>query len=226
MYSKRRRVASKRSYSKAFASKKKREALKLGSVSRPIKLIAPRLIVELPWATTWKETSTTVYSRKTYRLNSVFDPYQTGTGHQPRAFDQYAALYENYVVHKCSVKIIASNGDFSGSPVVAAICMAPGTALPGIDDIQRADEQKGAGFRLLQPGGNQPVVIKRTYNIADWIGKDDSKKQTAVTADPADPLYLFVITDSADPSNGHTVFYHIVLTYTVEFMDMKEVGIS
>ena len=32
------------------------------------------------------------------RMNSLFDPDQTGTGHQPYYFDQFAALYNRYTV--------------------------------------------------------------------------------------------------------------------------------
>lgn len=207
------------------AKKRKFSAMQVGSVARPIKMVAPKLVVELPYCFTFTSTSTTVYKRAEFRLNSVFAPV-VGTGHQPRGFDQYAALYDKYVVHKAHVKIVASNADLSGSSTIAAIIMSPGTTSPGIDDIQKADESKGSKFRLLQPGYNQPVVMKSTYDIAEYLGFEEAREETRVTDNPTTPLYLTVLTDSAMPSNGHTVTFHIVIRYTTVFMDMKEIGAS
>jgi hypothetical protein len=50
-----------------------------------------------------------------FRLNSVFDPDITGSGHQPRWFDQYSALYASYVV-------VASKIEVSLGPAAADNC--------------------------------------------------------------------------------------------------------
>lgn len=40
-----------------------------------------------------------------FKLNSLFDPDQTGTGHQPRGFDEYALIWKRYRVYKVDVNI-------------------------------------------------------------------------------------------------------------------------
>lgn len=45
-------------------------------------------------------------SQYVFRLNSLYDPDLTGTGHQPYGFDQYAALFNRYKVDKVTVDVI------------------------------------------------------------------------------------------------------------------------
>jgi hypothetical protein len=40
-----------------------------------------------------------------FRLNSIFDPDMTGTGHQPRGHDQWATIYSKYCVVGAKVKV-------------------------------------------------------------------------------------------------------------------------
>jgi len=52
----------------------------------------------------------TVLDTYQFRMNSVFDPNSTGTGHQPLGFDQLAALYLRYVVKSFNCVIKVSQG--------------------------------------------------------------------------------------------------------------------
>lgn len=46
-----------------------------------------------------------------FAANGLYDPNITGVGHQPAGFDQYMALYSEYVVTKSWIKIVATNTD-------------------------------------------------------------------------------------------------------------------
>lgn len=46
-----------------------------------------------------------------YRISSLYDPDFTGTGHQPRGFDQLAQMYENYKVHACKIDVTFTTKD-------------------------------------------------------------------------------------------------------------------
>lgn len=56
-----------------------------------------------------------------WRLGSLFDPDFSGTGHQPRGYDQLAQLYNQYQVYKVhiQVKVVAANGSGSYTPFLA-----------------------------------------------------------------------------------------------------------
>ena len=41
-------------------------------------------------------TGTAVPAVKYFSANGCYDPYISGTGHQPRGFDQWTAFYDHY----------------------------------------------------------------------------------------------------------------------------------
>jgi len=46
-----------------------------------------------------------------FRLNSMYDPNFSGTGHQPQGYDQMASVYGRYTVYKVrlSIRITAAS---------------------------------------------------------------------------------------------------------------------
>lgn len=72
-------------------------------------------------ATTSSVNTASTYS---YRLNSLYDPNYTGTGHQPYQFDQLTPIYNNYIVYRTGFKVtfradFTTNGVFAGASVFA-----------------------------------------------------------------------------------------------------------
>ncbi len=63
------------------------------------------------------QNSNSVNTASTYsfRLNSLFDPNYTGTGHQPYQYDQLTGIYNNYIVERTHFKITFRNSDAAGS---------------------------------------------------------------------------------------------------------------
>ena len=46
-----------------------------------------------------------------FSLNSLFDPYVTGTGHQPTGYDQLMSIYEEYIVYGVAYKVQIANSE-------------------------------------------------------------------------------------------------------------------
>jgi len=78
-------------------------------------LIADRTKVIMKYAQdTEVSVDGTVGANYLFRCNSIFDPDQSGIGHQPMGHDQYAQFYNNYTVigAKITARFIANeNGD-------------------------------------------------------------------------------------------------------------------
>lgn len=57
------------------------------------------------------------YQQAVFRADNIFDPYRTGTGHQPYGFDQWAQLYRYYTVLSSafSCKVFYSDNDYNNS---------------------------------------------------------------------------------------------------------------
>lgn len=66
-----------------------------------------------------------VSSIYTMRANSLYDPNYTGTGHQPRGFDQLMASYNHFKVIKSRINVAFSSSDATGSdpPFYYGICL-------------------------------------------------------------------------------------------------------
>lgn len=62
--------------------------------------------------------SATLLASQIVNLNSLFDPNNTGVGHQPRGFDQLCpTFYQKYRVYGCKVQVeplVTSTGAFGG----------------------------------------------------------------------------------------------------------------
>lgn len=109
----------------------------------------------------------------TFRLNSLYDPDYTGTGHQPRFFDQWSAIYGSYNVYKVRVKVIliasaastATANDF-GHVLMYQAASGDDALSTGADEVARIME----GTRFLKkpirfnqtPGQRGSVAIMRS----------------------------------------------------------------
>ena len=88
------------------------------------------------------------YGQYTYRGNSCFDPDETGIGHQPMYFDQYAAVYSKYKVISSRLTVSASNYNAAAS---TAIVVVPSSEIVTITSYSIAMEQPYAKRTELLP---------------------------------------------------------------------------
>jgi len=84
-----------------------------------------------------------------FRANSCFDPNFTGTGHQPRGFDQIMAMYQYLAVRECQIEVWFTPSD--GAPVIVGIC---------------ADGNAGTGYARNTFMENRTAVYKATGGIS------------------------------------------------------------
>ena len=94
-----------------------------------------------------------------FRGNSCFDPDYTGTGHQPRYFDQYAAVYQKYKVTASSCKVEMINFSADSSVIFAVI---PNTEILTFTNWQLVSE-----LPLAKVSEILPVASRYPFNIKD-----------------------------------------------------------
>lgn len=72
------------------------------------------------------------------RCNSIYDPDASGVGGQPRGFDQYALLYDQYTVNSSKIKawlVIPPVGNVSNAAQMFGISIVDSTtSTPAIDN--------------------------------------------------------------------------------------------
>lgn len=168
----------------------------------------------------------------TFRMNSLFDPDLTGTGHQPYYFDQLAALYQRYGV--LSGKITC---EFM--PVTDAIALAQpvGPIVVGM----RTDENGSFSTTLSTMmeeavstttligggnGGNNKAVMSKTFDPKRdlGIGFDDDTLMAATNANPSSVWFASCMAANVGQSITGKVLLKVQLEFLVKFMRIVEVS--
>lgn len=162
-----------------------------------------------------------------FRLNSVYDPDATGVGTTPMGYANWAALFLNYKVRKCTVRVQGTATAASGSLLNVTLMPVPGQAvIPANKFAWRTIH--GAQFKTISPqanGGRNMVDFVNTYDIAKVAGitkqqfDSDMDFSGAVGSNPARMMYLGVGIDSVGSGTLGTLVFSIQITYLVEWFN-------
>jgi len=157
-------------------------------------------------------------SEYAFRLNSLFDPNFTGTGHQPRGFDQMAGFYLNYCVYKVQiqVRIMSQDGGVSLAQNFVACNVRPfNNGSYSLGPARRYGELMESPTNTIitmnDDQYNQSKSWEQTYWIADIEGiprgqiyQDDTFKSFP-TSNPAKTPFFSVAVGSINEQSGGQV---------------------
>lgn len=130
-----------------------------------------------------------------FAANGLFDPNITGTGHQPLGFDQYMALYNEYIVFGSTIKVIVQNSN--------TVCAIAGIFLEdyGTTDTNMSKYiENGNGHYLVLGAKDSGEDVKTLTHRAD-VKKFSTQDVLASDA--------FTGYSTANPTDTH--FYHVVI---------------
>lgn len=105
-----------------------------------------------------------------FRLNSLYDPNETSTGHQPYGFDQLAALYRNYKVNAVLINVQFYDPSADGTVVAMELIPPGGTGTLAGKEVGFIRERPMAIVRTLNNTGSQRVNIKQYVPISTVSG--------------------------------------------------------
>lgn len=169
----------------------------------------------------------TASTGQAYRLNSLFDPDWTGTGHQPMQFDQLAGLYNKYMVYACKVDVEVSNPTTDGM-YVGYNCYSAGSNQGSGYTLGDLAELRNCKMYPLNNSGSQVrrfsvyVPIHNLLGIPKLVYNTDRDNYAAdVTTNPA--VYAAINFLALDSTNSATnsANWKITLTYYAEFYEFK-----
>lgn len=196
-------------------------------------IIPKRMFVKLPYSTEHLGfvTSSTIYSHQ-FRVNSIFDPDYTYTGHQPKGHDQYEGLYRSYRVHGVLVEAWSSttsgSGTLAGQSSFISIYPHKSTTVPtSTVEVFESPDTKHRTF-----DATNPVYIKKYISCARVFGQRKSVYNTDVDyqalfgANPTNVAYVTVQVCNVDQSTSTGFFLRVKLTYYVELNDPLQLGQS
>lgn len=135
-------------------------------------------------------------SAHSFRINSMYDPDFTGTGHQPLFRDVMSGIYARYRVNSVKYKITCMQGN--ANQLLVGVFATQDTGYnPNLDQFQNIIEKRNTDWRF-QNVNTPPVVLKGRLTCAKVAGvtrqayKDERSYSGAVGADPALPLFLTI----------------------------------
>lgn len=159
-----------------------------------------------------------------FRLNSMFDPDSTGTGHQPMRFDQMSAFFANYCVvgAKVNIRYVGYNDTgVQAPPFVATFTQHDGNSL-GTNWQDRVENGKGKSI-LINPSlaSHKSMTLyysmKKIFNVTNI--KDNFDRLGASTGSNPSQVAFGIL--SIDPlSNvGGTSYTHQFMV-TIDFLTL------
>ena len=164
---------------------------------------------------------------KIVRANDIFDPDYTGTGHQPMGFDQWAVLYNHFVVLgskvTCRFVLDADEND----PAYVGVYISDDTTTPYTDASECIESKKGQTKILARPDKAGHVTAtysaKRFYNVTDVKDNVDRLGST-VTASPTEQaLFHYWLQGVNETINGDV---DVTIEYIVMFSEPKDLAQS
>jgi hypothetical protein len=161
-----------------------------------------------------------LYAGQVFRMNGMYDPDETGGGHQPRGFDQLVSStgpYTKFTVTRCEVTVVFKNGT-ADSAIVGILAGNYAVATDDVDTITEAFERSNIVWKSVMPTGQtgQNAQLSASYDVAQFMGRPnilyDSDLAGSSAADPADQAHVmvFIVTHTVAPS----AYADVQLKYT------------
>lgn len=165
-----------------------------------------------------------------FNANSLFDPDNTGTGHQPTYFDQLSAVYKKYLVVGVQMTVEIINHD-SGIGIFG-VAVYSDNDNSGLTAEALAEGRFTKTFRAsLSTGGPGTAICRMPYiKIPQIMGEPqiepDPNMYSNVTGSPTDLAYAYwklSADDLVGPIHGTT---RTTLIYDCIFKDLTDPGQS
>jgi hypothetical protein len=157
-----------------------------------------------------------------YCGNDLFDPNFTGTGGQPKYFDQLSALYNRYRVYSSAIEVIGYNTTTAQTTYVDLVVVPVNTttAAFSVDSMMSLPRAQWRSCNV-----NRPVKIQSHVTTSTQLGVKDvegaDRLQALVTASPAERWLWAIGARSYDNSTASTFNVDVKVTYYCEFYDRK-----
>jgi hypothetical protein len=170
-----------------------------------------------------------------FACNSLYDPDQTGTGHQPLGFDELKVFFDHYVVISARIKVRFSA---AGATANSTSNMLVGIILT--DDLTSATDPR---VFLEQPFGvNSEIAqtlshddfreLKLHWTAKEWYHVNDPMDAfdnigALYSANPSEMAYFTVWTaDTYSGDSTRSIRMTVEIDYDAVLLEPAEVGLS
>lgn len=163
-----------------------------------------------------------------FRCNGMYDPDQSGVGHQPYYFDQLSALYDHYVVTASKITVTFGQYESTGgthcNPGVVALWINDDNSAPS--SFSTVVENSTAAVRVLPGDGSSTATLSKTWNSKAIFGTDVVGNPNFQGTSGTDPTELsnFTITVIGKAAVDTYITYSVVIEYTAVWTELTDVA--
>lgn len=163
------------------------------------------------------------------RGNSLFDPDYTGTGHQPRYYDQLTPIYGRYKVLSSAITVEMINGSGTSGAIFA---ITPNTEIITFTSWQQASElPRSKTSQIVPVASRYPFKLAAQATTKSICGLlpfqvNDEDWSASVGTNPVQIWYWNVNVASIDESTNVQVSFRIRLKYQAIMYDRLDVATS
>ncbi len=171
----------------------------------------------------------TVVDSHVFRLNSVFDPDETGTGHQPKGRDFYAGIYNDYTVVSADYSVTFVTND-STKKLVGCLITSDASIGATFDtqvEVMETSSTKYNKKRLLygttDATEREIVSIRGHVDMKNFMlktsGSFSDQFSAAVGANPSVPIRLIVYgcTEGGAAIASDALICRVMVKYNVSY---------
>lgn len=175
-----------------------------------------------------------------FRANDCYDPNLTGTGHQPKGFDQMMALYNHCTVIGSRITIRAYNQTPTVGPPGMIVCKlsASGTevaATTNLEDLLEDPRLTGrklggaVGYSTGKAGANM-IIVSNKFSARRFFGKKfivgDALYRHTNAASPTEQAYFEICYHSLNGNDPDAITITVQIDYISVFTEPKPLGMS
>ncbi len=173
--------------------------------------------------------NSTVVDSHVFRLNSTFDPDETGTGHQPKGRDFYASIYNDYTVVSADYSVTFVTNDATkklvGCLIIsdAAIGATFDTQLEVMETSSSPYNKKRLLYATTDAVKEEIVTIRGHVDMKNFMlkttGSFSDQFSAAVGANPATGVRLIVYgcTEGGVAIGTDALICRVMIKYNVSY---------
>lgn len=161
--------------------------------------------------------------------NGMYDPDSTGTGHQPRGFDQLMAFYDHFVVTKAVLKAQFFNTSATVGSIGFVTIRDSSTASANFTDYLESSLTRSVQLGVEGTSAANKQIIY-DLNVAQFLGRrdplSDPELKGSVTANPTETVFFHIGAVTPDFFTASAVLLVATITYTCTLIEPKMVAQS
>ena len=155
-----------------------------------------------------------------FSANSLYDPDESGLGHQPRGFDQLMTMYDHYQVIGAKITVMTAQPSTSG---LVGISLQDNN-VPSSDVEDRLEQRADNAVVGVIAASGDPLALSLGFSNKSFFGISgiDDKYQGSLAGGPSDQAFFHVWTAALGSASTMTAAFTVVIDFIAVLTEPKQ----